>query len=177
MSQSSKPSLNTTGLRVMTKPNMSLAAASSVVVIGDGFLLLGIVVALAGGIRFYLMNGYSPRLARWGALLGAPGAAIVLVGTVAEVSPGDSRLKPVELIVLCGAVLVVVELLIFPCLPRRLHDSSRNTFSKIQKTRPDNATGLRFSAGVNTRATIRPKQDSDNAGQLAQSHAESGQPR
>lgn len=162
----------------MTKPNMSLAAASSVVVIGDGFLLLGIVVALAGGIRFYLMNGYSPRLARWGALLGAPGAAIVLVGTVAEVSPGDSRLKPVELIVLCGAVLVVVGLLIFPCLPRRLHDFVKE---HVQQDPEDKARQCDRAAIQRWREYesdhIRPKQDSDNAGQLAQSHAESGQPR
>jgi len=147
-------------------------------VIGDAILLLGIVVALAGGIQFYAENRYSRKLARWGGFISAIGAAVVLTSTATEASPGSAPLNPTELVVLWGAVAVVMALLIFPHLPRRFRDPIER---HIQKD-PEDEYGQCDRAAIQCRCEgkgdeVRPEQDSADGRQLAQPQAKSGQPR
>jgi hypothetical protein len=158
-------------------PRAAATAPSSLVVIGDGLLLLGVVVALAGGIQFYAENRYSRKLARWGGFLSAIGAAIVLLGTAAEVTPA-SRPKAVELGVLLFAAAVVIGLLVFPHLPRCL----RGPIEKRVKKDPDDKDGQGDRAAAQRRREgegdeVRPEQGHVGGGQLAQAQADAGQPR
>jgi 4-amino-4-deoxy-L-arabinose transferase-like glycosyltransferase len=159
-------------------PQVAATTPSSLVVIGEGLLLLGIVIALGGGIRFYAENRYSRKLARWGGLLSAPGAAAVLVGTVKEVSPSRNPLKPVELAVLGIAVLVVLALLVIPRLPR----SFLNFVEEHVEKDPEDESRHCDRAAAQCRREgeddeVRPEQDSHDARQMAQAQAKAGQPR
>jgi hypothetical protein len=100
--------------------------AATAIIIGNGLLLLGIVVALAAGIPYYRKRrGLSREMVRWGGLLSAPGAAAVLLGSVAEVTHAHKLLNYIEFTVLSAAALVVIAILVTPIFSSRFTSNKK----------------------------------------------------
>lgn len=91
-------------------------AASSIVLIGDGFLLLGIVLALAARIPFYAEGRHHEWMTRWGLFISCIGACAVLIGTDDELHLGHDvwRIVAFAVLILSAAVILLLVLIARP---------------------------------------------------------------
>lgn len=88
------------------------AAASSAVLIGDGLLLLGIVLALAARLPFYSERKHDKWMTQVGLFTSCIGACAVLIGTDDELHLGHSLWKVVAFAVLILSAFVILLLLL-----------------------------------------------------------------
>ena len=135
-------------------------AATAAIIIGNGLLLLGIVLALATGVPFYKKRrDLSREMLRWGGLISAPGAAAVLIASVIEASPGHKLLNYIEFAVLSAAALVVIAILVTPLLPSRFTSDKKG----VEKN-PDDENKPQDSLEVVM--TVHPRCEDKNGNEI-----------